>query len=314
MYHFVSDPAKNDQGFQGIPLDHFEEQIAKLARRFEPLTHDDLKACAATGGPLPDNGFHLSFDDGFRDHIDNVFPVLKRLGLSASFFPVTEPLADGTVSVIEKQRHLQYAAFGDYKDFLMEFAKTASKMLPARGTEEFLPSDENLAWAADYKPHLNFYSLAERFYRKTRDQRLTGPEFAEIIDRLFAEAVASEADFIAGYYMSFGDLRDLLAAGMTVGGHSHTHPLFPDIPEAQQRREISKCLDILEVELGAPVDSFAYPYGEPTSAAAAFLGEMGMPYVLAVGNQMAETDVDRLAIPRVDAADFDTVSSAWGPE
>jgi peptidoglycan/xylan/chitin deacetylase (PgdA/CDA1 family) len=53
------------------------------------LTADEVVAVARGNSKLEKNCFHLSFDDGFRNVITNAWPVLRQLGIPATFFVPT---------------------------------------------------------------------------------------------------------------------------------------------------------------------------------------------------------------------------------
>jgi len=38
---------------------------------------------------IPENGFVLTFDDGYIDHYEVVYPILKKAGVQGVFFPNT---------------------------------------------------------------------------------------------------------------------------------------------------------------------------------------------------------------------------------
>ena len=61
--------------------------------------------------------------------------------------------------------------------------------------------------------------------------------------------------------MNVAQLRELLAAGMTIGGHSHTHPNLAKLAMETAREEIAGCKKDLEQALGIEVRFFAYPGG-----------------------------------------------------
>ena len=61
--------------------------------------------------------------------------------------------------------------------------------------------------------------------------------------------------------MNVAQLRELLAAGMTIGGHSRTHPDLTQLPTEVARNEIAGCKKDLEQALGIEVQFFAYPGG-----------------------------------------------------
>ena len=61
--------------------------------------------------------------------------------------------------------------------------------------------------------------------------------------------------------MGLGQLRELLRAGMTIGGHSRSHPDLTRLPPEEAKMEINGCKEDLEQSLGVPVRFFAYPGG-----------------------------------------------------
>jgi peptidoglycan/xylan/chitin deacetylase (PgdA/CDA1 family) len=68
----------------------FEEQIARLAESFAPVSYDDLVGLLARGEwPHDRPGVVLNFFDGFRDNHEVAAPILDRHGLIGWFFPVS---------------------------------------------------------------------------------------------------------------------------------------------------------------------------------------------------------------------------------
>ena len=61
--------------------------------------------------------------------------------------------------------------------------------------------------------------------------------------------------------MSITSLRAMVAEGIEVGAHSATHPGLDDLGMERATAEIVRSRQVLEDVLGAPVISFAYPYG-----------------------------------------------------
>jgi len=64
--------------------------------------------------------------------------------------------------------------------------------------------------------------------------------------------------------MSIGNVCAMHAAGFEIGAHGMTHADLPSITEREAWREIAHAKTALEGMLGAPVNSFAYPYGRVT--------------------------------------------------
>lgn len=77
-------------------------------------------------------------------------------------------------------------------------------------------------------------------------------------------------------FVTWDELRSLVSAGMTVSSHSRSHPYLPKITD--QRKlwdEIDGSKKILEKELGAPVEEFAYPFGQYDRAIVALVKKAG---------------------------------------
>ncbi len=94
IYHHI----QKISGAPGSPLhrwsispENFEKQIAWIARQgFHPITMRQLTDHLKQKTPLPPNPIVLSFDDGWKDHYEIVFPLLKKHGFVATFFITTD--------------------------------------------------------------------------------------------------------------------------------------------------------------------------------------------------------------------------------
>jgi peptidoglycan/xylan/chitin deacetylase (PgdA/CDA1 family) len=62
--------------------------------------------------------------------------------------------------------------------------------------------------------------------------------------------------------------RELVKAGIEIGAHTRSHPDLRRLDPQRVEDEIVGCRDDLAAQLSAPVDSFAYPFGLFSAAAA----------------------------------------------
>lgn len=62
--------------------------------------------------------------------------------------------------------------------------------------------------------------------------------------------------------MDVVEIREWLAAGNEIGGHTLTHPRLTEIPESQAREEIAASKKKLEDMFGGAIRHFCYPYGK----------------------------------------------------
>jgi Polysaccharide deacetylase len=64
-------------------------------------------------------------------------------------------------------------------------------------------------------------------------------------------------------FMSWDHIRRLCDEGMSIGSHTHSHRILSALDESGQRHELSWSKQILEAEIGRPIDAVAYPVGKP---------------------------------------------------
>jgi peptidoglycan/xylan/chitin deacetylase (PgdA/CDA1 family) len=80
------------------------------------------------------------------------------------------------------------------------------------------------------------------------------------------------------------ELRELAAVGWELGGHTVTHPDLATLDYEGCVREIEGSCKALEQILGAPVESFAYPFGSYGPAAVAAARNAGLVAAVTTGS------------------------------
>lgn len=101
MYHEVADRPEVDElarrtqrGYILLRQD-FERQMEFLvAAGFHSVSLRQVYDWSRSGLALPANPIVITFDDGFAGNYRHAFPVLRQLGLSATFFVVTNRMGD----------------------------------------------------------------------------------------------------------------------------------------------------------------------------------------------------------------------------
>lgn len=187
---------------------------------------------------LPARAASITFDDGYADNHDQALPILRRHGLSATFFIATGFLGGGRMfndSVIETLRR----APGPSLDF-------GALGLDSVGRLELnSPDDRRRAIAAILRA-IKYRPMAERHDLARRIQMLVGIE--RLPDNLM---------------MTPEQVRALHRAGMRIGAHTRSHPILANLDRDAARVEIEGGRDDLQQLLGEPATLFAYPNGKP---------------------------------------------------
>jgi glycosyltransferase involved in cell wall biosynthesis/peptidoglycan/xylan/chitin deacetylase (PgdA/CDA1 family) len=113
-------------------------------------------------------------------------------------------------------------------------------------------------------------------------------------------------------FVSPQQVAQLHAAGFEIGAHTHTHPRLAALAPERARWEIEHGKRLLEDVIGAPVQSFAYPFGKPhihyTAATVNLVRESGFRGAAAVSFRAVTArsavrifEIPRFFITRADA-------------
>lgn len=308
MYHYIhgENDSKVFNNLKGITIEEFEKQILFLLTKFTPITHIDLENYFKQNKPLPDNSFYLTFDDGFKQHLTNALPILKKYNLEGSFFIPTMPLKEQKLHFLEKQRICQYSIETDYNKFLEQFYYYTKPHISNKKLDQINPSMQNLEKTQDYLSKYKFYSKEERFYRYIRDNILNKTEIEFIINDIFNNSF-KEKEFIYNYYLNKKDLSLLNDNNMIIGGHSHSHPFLEKLSREEIKEEIVKSFDLLKYFIKKDITTFSYPYGTYNKNVIAELENNNIVYSFTTKDEINVSKLYPYEITRIDAASFDKV-------
>ena len=98
--------------------------------------------------------------------------------------------------------------------------------------------------------------------------------------------------------MSWDELRELVAAGVTIGNHGAAHGRMWQNDGAANREDIEKARRRIREELGLDATLFAYPYGEWNGALRTLVAELGFTAAFGQHSGVAAAHSDSLNLPR----------------
>jgi peptidoglycan/xylan/chitin deacetylase (PgdA/CDA1 family) len=190
-------------------------------------------------GTLPSRALAITFDDGYADNHDVAMPILRKHGLTATFFVATGFLDGGRMwndSIIESIRRTRCPQLDAGMLGIEGLAD-----LPLHTPAQRSAAIERLLGAIKYLP---------------AEQRL---------DCVQHVAQACAAELPDDLMMRSQQVRALHTAGMQVGAHTVSHPILARLQTQQARQEIDDSRRQLQDIVGAPVTLFAYPNGKPAT-------------------------------------------------
>lgn len=100
-------------------------------------------------------------------------------------------------------------------------------------------------------------------------------------------------------FMSLPQLKELVANGWEIEGHTTNHPYLTKMDPSTVLSELQSSKELLEKELGQPVNFFAYPYGDLNANVVQALKDTG--YLMAVTTERGWADgkVDAWHVQRI---------------
>ena len=221
-------PAPAGSGQRGL---HRQLQVLRRICNVVPL-HAAL-ADLSVGRPLPPRAVALTFDDGYRDNIELVVPLLADLGLPATFFLVPALLS----AEVEAWWEVLARAV----------TCTRRERLVWEGVDHTL--------ASPTARRTTFAMVAESLKQRGFAAR------QQATNALLAELLPGEAGGTTDLFMDWDGAQRLVEAGFDVGSHSLRHAILSRESPGQQKQDLTTARALLRERLAVPVDLLAYPNG-----------------------------------------------------
>jgi peptidoglycan/xylan/chitin deacetylase (PgdA/CDA1 family) len=238
-YHHVAAQAAGypyDPGVADATPQQFRRQMEWLARQGTPIGMDELVR-ALDGAPLPKNPVMVTFDDGYRSCHDVALPILRAVGIRATFFIATHYINERKLYWWERIA------------LVLAHARVATAALSYPRPLEISARDPRAqAMLCDVIKNTPELEL-ERFLGEL------AIAFAVDWD---AATEASHADELI---MSWDHVRAIARAGMDVESHTRRHRVLQTLDDHALRDELAGSRSDLEAQLGRPVRAIAYPVG-----------------------------------------------------
>jgi peptidoglycan/xylan/chitin deacetylase (PgdA/CDA1 family) len=247
-YHRIAEPSGDlfyDPVISASP-ESFRTQVAWLANRFRIITLDELISQLEDQAPWREPVLLLTFDDGYKDNFDVGMPILRELGIPATFFIPTGFLDNSRLPWWD---HIAYV-----------LKRTTVHRLLLKMSPQC--TEASLTLALDTMPRALAIMVIIRAFL---DETISDPVW--FLDQLDVQAEVSvdSQDLGRSLFMSWDHVRQLVALGAqwTIGSHAHTHCRLASLENNAQRYELAESKRILEAHIRQPIRALAYPYGWP---------------------------------------------------
>jgi peptidoglycan/xylan/chitin deacetylase (PgdA/CDA1 family) len=235
-YHVVSDEdilhVKHLHQYKTIR--QFEEDMDSLLRIYSPVSLSEVLRCRKEGRPLPEKGFLLTFDDGYREMSDIVAPILLKKGINATFFVNT--------------------AFIDNKE------------LSSLNKASLIVEQSQKSWSADFEKRLAdpVRSHLIRFHDIASAILAMGYQQKEWLEELATRMGIDVREYLLVNepYLTSPQIKKLIEDGFTVGSHSIDHPMYSSLSLEEQLHQTIESVRVVREMFHLSYGVFAFPFSD----------------------------------------------------
>lgn len=230
-YHRVQD--KNNVFFMS-DIDHytFNWQMHIISQYLTPIDLTDA-VLKLENNKLLAGSIAVTFDDGYKDNFSDALPILKKMGVPATFFIATGFLNGGIM----------------WNDVVIESIKRTNK------------DEINLSHVG-----LKRYSLTTKGEKIIAIEHIINAiKYKSLFDR---EELITDINEICevklpdNLMMNDDEVNQLYDSGMAIGGHTSNHPIFSCESNNVVEEEVLDGKFYLEKILHIQLSAFAYPNGK----------------------------------------------------
>jgi peptidoglycan/xylan/chitin deacetylase (PgdA/CDA1 family) len=241
-YHYIGEPAPHYESFYaGCTLDRFARDLDQLSRVFTFASLADIVAANQLDNSTSRPTIAVTFDDGFDLRRAGVTDVLARYRVPATSFVITSCVGNERLMWRHKLSAIQ--ALAEEATCVAEYNNITTRLAlaPIKSASQLM--DATREWDMEAKDVLA----------------------AELWDRC---KLLPESEYLKTYkpYFTWDGLRDWIAAGHSIGFHTHSHPYCSRLEESDLDSELIQPAMDLKTKLGLRGLCLSYPFGDRLSA------------------------------------------------
>jgi len=271
-----------------VRAESLRRQLQLLKKRYHVITPESFLGWFKEKVSLPPRSILLTCDDALRNTLTEMLPILQELGLSCLFFATGASVGKMPSMLWYEELYLM----------LLDASEPIALNLSEAGI--------SIRLTARQEKHTGWWNLVERLSQfdrekrrklldQTRDQLKLSANWRE----RFVEDSTLASRFLT---LDLAGLRQLAAAGMSIGAHSLSHPILARAPDDLAWQEISESRRVLEQALGQTVWAFGYPFGNAATVTGRDLRlaeQAGFRCAFMNAQGGFGATINRFAVPRV---------------
>lgn len=217
----------------------FEKQVQYIKKNYTPITFSMLKKLSVEKKLINKPPIIITFDDGFLDNYDYVYPILKKYSVPATFFISTSYIGGNETFWFDWVAYIINTAPGN-KYSLLE-GKHSLNLGEGKQNRHII--------LAEVLKLLKSFSNADRL------------KFINELGILTGILKPNTSDLEKSKVMSWDQVIEMSENGMEIGSHTKTHPILTKLSNEEKREEIVGSKNIIEEKTGKSCIVISYPVG-----------------------------------------------------
>lgn len=275
LFHRVN--PQRDKLWDPMRVELFDKCISYISKKYDVMLFEELAFSSNyidNDGRTNNGGKKIAtimFDDGYKDNIEFASPILKKYGVKASFYVVTECIDKN----IPTWTHIL--------EYLFQFTSIQNIDM----NFDFLPQELKISTLNNHAERIKYVSKLKPFLKK-----LSHGKREIILNRVIETYTDIELPKVM---MDWEDLRKLKDEGHYIGSHTVTHCMLGTMEsENEITLELIASGKRIEEELGYFPITISYPVGSFNKTTKELAKKVGYKIGLAVKQNVHNPQIDDL--------------------
>ena len=298
-YHYVRNIKKSKYpNLKGLEFSDFRKQIFYFKKNFNILSNNQFIEILNSRKIPKKKSILLTFDDGYRDHFEYVFPFLKKQNVSAVFYPPIMCVRNKAVLDVNKIHFI--LAKEENRDKILDLIFLYVKKILNKNPQQIGIDKINLFGRYDDTKTILIKRLLQH--------HLPLPYRKKIVDKIFKQVVNySEGEFSKILYMNKNNIQELYKNNFSIGSHGYNHYWWEKINKNEQELEIKNSINYFKkIKVFDKNFSACYPYGSYNLQTLNLLKKYKIKFALTtrVGSVNKKNIKKVFELPRFNTNDF----------
>ena len=205
FYHYVRNVERTPfPSIKGLSVDGFVAQLDWLQARYDVIDGGSFERAVVNGSLFTRPTALLTFDDGFIDHFENVFPILRARKLGGIFFIAGATLAARPVLLNVHKTHFLLARLGADR-----FASEVGDALGREGVDVHSRTADESSLREGRTGIYRYDEAPETRIKRVLNYDAPHPVADRVLTALFDRHIGDSVDFARGLYLTSGQIGEM---------------------------------------------------------------------------------------------------------